>query len=115
MLFRSTKILTPLLNDENFVKCLVLWAETVRKTFDDGGTDEIISTRRLVHIAKAYGIFNDRMKAITLCVNRFDTETKEAFLDLYTKVDETIKQQNNAARDEVIQEPATDPNKEVVF
>ena len=83
----ETKILTPLLNDENFVKCLVLWAETVRKTFDDGGTDEIISTRRLVHIAKAYKIFGDRMKAINLCVARFDDETKGAFLDLYTKVD----------------------------
>lgn len=86
----ETKILTPLIKDEDFIKCLVMWAEVVRKSFAEGATDEIISTRRLVHIAKAYEIFNDRMKAITLCVNRFDEETKTAFLDLYTKVDAKI-------------------------
>ena len=62
----------------------------VRQSFDQGATDEIISTRRLVHIAKAYTIFGDRMKAIELCVNRFDTETKLAFLDLYSKVDAKV-------------------------
>jgi len=62
----------------------------VRQSFDQGATDEIISTRRLVHIANAYKIFGDRMKAIQLCVNRFDTETKNAFLDLYTKVDAEV-------------------------
>ena len=67
-----------------------MWAEVVRKTADEGAVDEIISTRRLVHIAKAFEIFGDRMKAITLCVNRFDEETKTAFLDLYTKVDAKI-------------------------
>ena len=86
----ETKILKPLIQDEDFVECLVNWADTVRRTFDEGGTDEIISTRRLVHIAKAYSIFGDRMKAITLCVNRFDEETKTAFIDLYTKVDAKI-------------------------
>ena len=86
----ETKILTPLIKDEDFIKCLVMWAEVVRKTFDEGAVDEIISTRRLVHIAKAFEIFGDRMKAITLCVNRFDEETKIAFLDLYTKVDAKI-------------------------
>jgi AAA domain (dynein-related subfamily)/CbbQ/NirQ/NorQ C-terminal len=86
----ETRILNPLIKDEDFVECLVNWADTVRRTFDEGGTDEIISTRRLVHIAKAYDIFGDRMKAITLCVNRFDDETKTAFLDLYTKVDAKI-------------------------
>ena len=86
----ETKILTPLIKDEDFVKCLVMWAEVVRKTADEGAVDEIISTRRLVHIAKAFEIFGDRMKAITLCVNRFDEETKTAFLDLYTKVDAKI-------------------------
>jgi MoxR-like ATPase len=86
----ETKILTPLIKDADFVECLVTWADTVRKTFKEGGVDEIISTRRLVHIAKAYDIFNDRMKAITLCVNRFDEETKTGFLDLYTKVDAKI-------------------------
>ena len=86
----ETKILTPLIKDEDFVKCLVMWAEVVRKSFTEGATDEVISTRRLVHIAKAFEIFGDRMKAITLCVNRFDEETKTAFLDLYTKVDAKI-------------------------
>ena len=86
----ETKILTPLIKDQDFVKCLVMWAEVVRKSFDEDATDEVISTRRLVHIAKAYEIFGDRMKAIKLCVNRFDEETKTAFLDLYTKVDAKI-------------------------
>jgi hypothetical protein len=81
------KILTPLIKDPNFTECLCQWADIVRQSFEQGAVDEIISTRRLVHIAKAYKIFNDRMKAINLCVSRFDTETKEAFLDLYSKVD----------------------------
>ena len=86
----ETKILTPLIKDADFVKCLVMWAEVVRKSYDEDATDEVISTRRLVHIAKAFEIFGDRMKAIKLCVNRFDEETKTAFLDLYTKVDAKI-------------------------
>jgi len=81
------KILTPLINDAEFVENLCQWADIVRQSFQQGAVDEIISTRRLVHIAKAYKIFKDRMKAIKLCVARFDDETKEAFLDLYTKVD----------------------------
>ena len=84
------KILAPLIPNSNFVDCLTQWADVVRKSFDEGATDEIISTRRLVHIAKAYKIFGDRMKAITLCVNRFDEETKMAFLDLYSKVDASV-------------------------
>ena len=70
-----------------FVELLVQWADVIRKSFDENAVDEIISTRRLVHIAKAYTIFGDRMKAIELCVARFDTETKMSFLDLYTKID----------------------------
>jgi MoxR-like ATPase len=73
--------------DDDFADKLTKWADVIRKTFVDGGIDEIISTRRLVHIVKAYGIFQNRMKAIELCVNRFDDETKSAFVDLYTKVD----------------------------
>ena len=85
------KILAPLLpNDENFVEKLTQWADVVRQSFNQGATDEVISTRRLVHIAKAYNIFGNRKKAIELCVNRFDTDTKTAFLDLYTKVDEKV-------------------------
>ena len=66
------------------------WADIIRKTYYDGGVDEIISTRRLVHIAKAYSIFQDRAKAIDLCIQRFDEETKESFRDLYSKVDAEV-------------------------
>jgi len=73
--------------DEDFADKLVKWADIIRKTFLDGGIDELIATRRLVHIVKAYSVFGDRMKAIQMCINRFDDETKSAFIDLYTKVD----------------------------
>ena len=73
--------------DEDFADKLVTWADVIRKTFADGGCDEVISTRRLVHIVETYGIFGDKMKAITLCLNRFDDDTKASFVDLYTKVD----------------------------
>ena len=73
--------------DRQFCKRLVDWADIIRKTFFDGGIEEIISTRRLVHIIRAYSIFGDKAKAIQVCVNRFDDETKQAFLELYDKVD----------------------------
>ena len=73
--------------DEEFATNLVTWAEVIRKTFYDGGVDEIISTRRLDHIVKAFTIFKDKMTAIEMCVARFDEDTKESFIDLYTKVD----------------------------
>ena len=75
------------LEDETFSDNLVKWADVIRKTFMEGGCDEIISTRRLVHIVGAFSIFKDKMTAIELTVNRFDAETKESFLDLYTKID----------------------------
>ena len=83
----ETKILGKLCTDENFCKRLADWADIIRKTFYDGGIEEIISTRRLVHIVKAYSIFNDKAKAMQVCINRFDDETKQAFLELYDKVD----------------------------
>ena len=73
--------------DTNFIKRLVDWGDIIRKTFYDGGIEEIISTRRLVHIVRAFSIFNDKAKSIQVCVNRFDDETKQAFLELYDKVD----------------------------
>lgn len=73
--------------DGEFADNLVTWAEIIRKTYEDGGVDDLISTRRLVHIARTYGIFGDRKKAIELCISRFDEDTRVAFLDLYTKVD----------------------------
>jgi cobaltochelatase CobS len=111
----ETKILSPLIKDEDFIKCLVMWAEVVRKSFNEGATDEIISTRRLVHIAKAYEIFGDRMKAITLCVNRFDEETKTAFLDLYTKVDAKINADTSIAPNLEAKPTAFKPEEEVPF
>lgn len=83
-------------NDKGFVSKLVDWADIVRKTFADGGVDEVISTRRLVHIAKAYSIFNDKMKAIEMCINRFDEETKLSFRDLYTKLDDEVRVEENS-------------------
>jgi hypothetical protein len=74
-------------NDRDFCKRLCDWSDIIRKTFYDGGIEEIISTRRLVHIIRAYSIFRDKAKAIQVCVNRFDDETKQAFLELYDKVD----------------------------
>ena len=73
--------------DEKFAENLVTWAEVIRKTFYDGGVDEVISTRRLDHIVKAFAIFGDKMEAIEMCVARFDDDTKESFVDLYTKID----------------------------
>jgi MoxR-like ATPase len=76
--------------DNEFAELLAIWSETIRKTYDDGGVDEVISTRRLCHIAQTYSIFEDRKKAVELCVNRFDADVKEAFLDLYSKVDGSL-------------------------
>jgi len=88
----ETKIITLAMKkygveDDEFAKNLVNWADVIRKTFYDGGVDEVISTRRLDHIVKAFAIFGDKMQAIELCVARFDEDTKVSFLDLYTKVD----------------------------
>lgn len=99
--------------DTNYVNKLVTWADVIRKTFFDGGVDEIISTRRLVHIVQAYSIFNNKVKAIELCTNRFDEDTKTSFVDLYTKVDagatadEIIESQRQA---EVTAQSQTDSN-----
>ena len=77
-------------HDEEFCTNLANWADIIRKTFKDGGIDEVISTRRLVHIIRAYAIWNDRMKAIKVCVNRFDEETKQSFVELYDKIDADV-------------------------
>ena len=84
----ETNILKKICSDEQFCKRLADWADIIRKTFNDGGIDEVISTRRLVHIVNAYNIFNDKEKAIKVCLNRFDDETKQSFIELYDKVDE---------------------------
>ena len=76
--------------DEKFADNLITWADVIRKTFADGGIDSVISTRRLDHIAKAFAIFGDKSKSIELCCARFDSDTKESFLDLYSKIDAGI-------------------------
>ena len=85
------RILSGICDDQAFCKHLVDWADIIRKTFYDGGIEEIISTRRLVHIVNAYSIFSDKAKAIQVCINRFDEETKASFLELYDKVDEDFQ------------------------
>ena len=85
------KILTKVLDtfgmeDDSFIMNLTVWAQTIRKTFEDGGIDDVISTRRLVHIIETYAIFKDRVKSIELCTNRFDDDTKSSFVDLYQKI-----------------------------
>jgi hypothetical protein len=87
--------------DDDFATNLVTWSEVIRKTFYDGGVDELISTRRLDHIVKAFAIFKDKMKAIQMCSARFDDDTKESFMDLYTKIDAGVN-----PLDEVVDIPA---------
>jgi len=77
-------------SDDDFCKRLCDWGDIIRKTFYDGGVDEVISTRRLVHIIRAYSIWGDKTKAINVCLNRFDDETKQAFMDLYDKIDADV-------------------------
>ena len=88
------------IKDDDFATHLVNWADITRKTFYDGGIDEIIATRRLVHIANAYSIFDDRLKAVELCISRFDEDTKLAFKDLYEKVDADVGEQIPVAKSE---------------
>ena len=96
--------------DDEFADLLVTWADIVRKTFAEGGVDEIISTRRLVHICKTFGVHGDRMKAIGLCLNRFDADTKLSFMDLYTKLDAEANK-----KDEPVVQPAPIGDEEVPF
>jgi len=97
--------------DTEFAKNLVTWADVIRKTFYDGGVDEVISTRRLDHIVKAFAIFGDKMQSIELCVARFDEDTKVSFLDLYTKIDAGIDveaKDGDAENDKIVEEVSED-------
>ena len=110
----STKLKSAGKSDDKFATNLVTWADVIRKTFKDGGVDEIISTRRLVHIAEAYAIFKNKMKAIEVCTNRFDESTKTSFVDLYTKVDsgasaeQILEDKKKAEEAEILQEEKQD-------
>jgi MoxR-like ATPase len=88
--------------DEKFADNLITWADVIRKTFADGGIDSVISTRRLDHIAKAFAIFGDKSKSIELCCARFDSDTKESFLDLYSKIDAGINPLEEVSEEETI-------------
>jgi MoxR-like ATPase len=85
--------------DEDFATHLVTWSDVIRKTFMEGAIDELVSTRRLEHIVNAFAVFKDKTKAITLCTNRFDEDTKQAFIDLYSKVDPSNEEQSNWQED----------------
>ena len=112
----STKLKSTGKADQKFAHNLVTWADVIRRTYFDGGVDEIISTRRLVHIAEAYGIFKNKMKAITVCTNRFDEDVKNSFVDLYSKVDsgasveDILKQKKEDELKAQIQEEEKDSN-----
>ncbi len=94
---QEVKMMNKISSDTDFNQRLCDWSEGIRKTFYDGGMDELISTRRLVHIVQAYKIFGDKMKAIEMCVNRFDEDTKQSFLQLYAALDENLasKEEND--------------------
>ena len=94
--------------DEDFAAKLVTWAEVIRKTYFEGAVDELISTRRLDHIVKAYTIFKDKVKAIEMCTNRFDEDTKTSFIDLYSKVDAAANLDEEEAEEEIPSEEDTD-------
>jgi MoxR-like ATPase len=84
--------------DDDFAENLTKWSAAIRKTFDEGGIDEVISTRRLCHIAQTFAIFKDRKKSIDLCVSRFDEDTRAAFVDLYTKIDASASKANTSGQ-----------------
>ena len=96
--------------DEKFADNLITWADVIRKTFYDGGIDEVISTRRLDHIAKAFAIFKDKSKSIDLCVARFDEDTKVSFLDLYGKIDAGINPLEEVSKEAEVEEEVEDEN-----
>lgn len=100
------KILSKYSSDESFIQNLVKWARVIRKSYDAGAINEIISIRRLVHILRAYDIFKDKMKSIELCTNRFDVHTRDSFIDLYTKIDSGLnidEEGNEIQNEEVVQ------------
>ena len=83
---------------------MVDWADIIRKTFYEGGIDDVITTRRLVHIVNAYRMFGDKLKSITMCISRFDEETRNSILDLYTKVDDGVHLEESVTEEPVVEE-----------
>ena len=101
-------------DEKKMVEDLTMWSGAIRKTFEEGGIDEIISTRRLVHIVNAFSIFKDRMKAIAMCVARFDDQTKDTFMDLYSKLDDKVslpseENETSETSEETVEEETNQP------
>ena len=91
--------------DQDFCDKLVDWADIIRKTYYEGGIEDVITTRRLVHIVNAYRMFGDKLKSITICISRFDEETRNSILDLYTKVDEGVHLESGEEVEETSENP----------
>ena len=122
--YPSTKMETKILKkqfakyeieEDEFVDKLVKWADVIRRSFKEGAVDDIVTTRRLIDVTKSYSIFNDKMKAVAMCLERFDDETKESFTDLYTKIDagvslEDLNQSDEVQEEDGIMEENTDDN-----
>ena len=111
--YPSTKMETKILKkqfakyeieEDEFVDKLVKWADVIRRSFKEGAVDDIVTTRRLIDVTKSYSIFNDKMKAVAMCLERFDDETKESFTDLYTKIDAGVSLEDLNQSDEVQEE-----------
>ena len=94
--------------DQEFVEKLVDWADVIRKTFYEGAIDDVITTRRLVHIVNAYRMFGDKLKSIQMCISRFDEETRNAVLDLYTKIDAGVSLTDEDNSENPIDESGTE-------
>ena len=88
------------LTENDFVDKHVRWADVIRRSFKEGAVDEIVTTRRLIDITKSYSIFDDQLKAVAMCLERFDDETKESFTDLYTKIDAGVSMEDLNQTDE---------------
>jgi len=99
------------LDEGDFVDKLTKWADVIRRSFKEGAVDEIVTTRRLIDITKSYSIFNDKLKAVAMCLERFDDETKESFTDLYTKIDAgvSLEDLNQPEQEEVVEEKDEEP------
>ena len=104
------------LTEDDFVDKLVRWADVIRRSFKEGAVDEIVTTRRLIDITKSYSIFNDKLKAVSMCLERFDDETKESFTDLYTKIDAGVSMEDlNPVDDEQDEVEEEEKEQEVPF
>ena len=102
------------LDEDEFVDKLVRWADVIRRSFKEGAVDEIVTTRRLIDITKSFSIFNDKLKAVAMCLERFDDETKESFTDLYTKIDAGVSIEDLNPSDEEQEEVKIEETKEEV-